>query len=90
MIINNVITLDDNTKYLLLDDTVLENIKYFYAVEVDNVSLEPLEHFVFLKESLDSKNICATIIDDVELCSALLIIFTNNLGLEMDKYSQNN
>lgn len=89
MKVDNVILLEDNKKYLLLDETILDNKKYFYAVEVTDAELEPTDNYIFLEESSNQQDVFVTQVDNQELISALLIIFTNNIGLEIDKLENN-
>ena len=84
MKIDNVITLEDNTKHLLLDTTEYEKDIYFYAVKL-NEKNEPTEDYSFLKQVAVNNKICVSKVTNEEVKAALFIIFMNNLGLEMDK-----
>lgn len=85
MKVDNVILLEDNKKYLLLDETELDNKKYFYAVEVTDDKLEPTDNFAFLEEKIANQKVYVSQVQNQDLITSLLIIFTNNVGLEIDK-----
>lgn len=90
MIVGNMILLEDDKKYLLLDETTLDNIKYFYAVQLNDEDFKPTENYKFLKQTNDEKSFYVTEVTDQETLSSLLIIFTNNLGLTIDKMTNQN
>ena len=39
---DTLITLDDNTEYALLDETIIEGTKYFFAVKLDTETKEKI------------------------------------------------
>lgn len=88
MKLDHVITLEDNKKYLLLDKTELDNKNYFYAVEVAEIDSEPTENYIFLEEIIENNEVYVEPVEDEETKAALLVIFMNNLGLELDKSNQ--
>lgn len=84
MKVNNIILLEDNQKYLLLDETIYEDKKYFYAVKVTDDTLQPTEKYKFLEQKQDIENVYVSEVKDEEIISALLVIFTNSLGLQIE------
>ncbi len=84
MKVNNIILLEDNQKYLLLDETIYADKKYFYAVKVTDDTLQPTEEYKFLEQKQDTENVYVSTVEDEETSSALLVIFTNSLGLQID------
>ena len=38
---DTIITLEDNTNYALLDETIIEGRKFFFAVKIDNYAIMP-------------------------------------------------
>lgn len=83
MMINDVIVLDDNKKYLLLDKTDYENYPYYYAVLLDDQE-KPTEKYSFVKEITENNETFVEEVTDNAIRSSLLVIFMNNLGLDID------
>ena len=75
---DTMITLDDNTNYILLDETVINEKKYFFAVKYDETTGNPTTDYeVFEEEIEDGESYMITLEDDA-LKQAILIDFTNN------------
>ena len=85
MKVDNVITLDNDKKYLLLDETKYENSKYYYAIEVDGDPLKPTENYAFLQEKKENDKYFIAEIEDDETKATLLVIFMNSIGLKIDE-----
>lgn len=75
---DTLITLDDNTEYALLDETTLDNKKYFFAIKVDNKTKEPTDEYEIFIEEKDNNDIYMDIITDDTLKESLMVEFTNN------------
>lgn len=73
----NIIVLDDDSKYMLLDETNIEEYKFFFAVKL-NENDEPTTQYEVFKEVLEEGEIYIDILDDSNYKQALLIDFTNN------------
>jgi len=73
-----IITLDNNNDYLLLDETVLDNKKYFFAVGVSKENESPNNEYVLIEEVQHDGKIFAKKVMDEELSKLLLTIFTAN------------
>lgn len=53
MKVDEIIDLENGTSYLLLLDSMINNIKYFLAVELDE-SEEPTKNYIVLKEIVEN------------------------------------
>ena len=75
---DTMITLDDDTKYVLLDETEIEGNKYFFAVKIDKETENPTtEYEVFLEEVEDGESYMSAL-EESPAKQAILIDFTNN------------
>ena len=75
MKINTVITLDDNTNCLLLEDITHENKKYFLAT-ILNEKNEPSKDSAIFEEIIDGQDIYDEKVENEELLGTLLRLFT--------------
>lgn len=55
MKVDEIIDLENGTSYLLLLDSLIDNIKYFLAVELDE-SEEPTKNYIVLKEIVEDND----------------------------------
>lgn len=75
---DTLVTLEDNTQYALLDETVIEGTKYFFAVKIDNNTGNPTtEYEVFMEEVEDGETYLSAL-EESEFKQTILIDFTNN------------
>ena len=72
-----IITLEDNTEYALMDESLVEGKKYFFAVKLDAKG-NPIKDFEVFEEYKDGKDIFMDVVEDENLKKALLVDFTNN------------
>ncbi len=72
-----IITLEDGIDYLLLDDTVLDNKKYFYAVALDK-NEEPTNDYKILAEFQEKNSFYVEEVEDKKMLELLITLFTNN------------
>ena len=72
-----IITLDDDTSYALLDETTLQDKKYFFAVKLDDKNNPTTSYEVFQEDYEDGEYYINTL-DESDYKQALLIDFTNN------------
>lgn len=75
---DTMITLDDNTTYVLLDESVIEDRKYFFAVKVDNETKNPTTEYEVFEEEIEDGDVYMTPLDEGPEKQAILIDFTNN------------
>ncbi len=81
----DVITLDDNKDYLILDTAELLGKKYLYTVEVDKDDM-PTTNYKYYEVTEDSDGISVEEVVDEKVLEAILNIFTiNYLSDSIDK-----
>ena len=73
-----IITLDDNSKYLLLMDTVQEGHKFFYANKLTDDDKTTSEYEYFEETTEDGDTFMEVILDD-EIREFLHTVFTTDL-----------
>lgn len=73
-----LITLDDNTEYALLDETTIDDTKYFFAVRIDPTTKNPTTEYEVFEEEVDGEEIYMNAIDESDFKQAILLDFTNN------------
>ncbi|MBQ7141063.1 MAG: hypothetical protein IJO32_06140 [Bacilli bacterium] len=78
MIVDTVIDLDNNKHYLLLDETMIEDKKYFFAVGVKEDLSSPTNEYVFIEEITKNGKLYAKEVKDKKISDFLLTIFTKN------------
>ena len=77
MNVEDIITLDDNREFLVLDIIDYEGSKYIYCVEVDEEE-NPKENFIFLKLGQDKDGEYVIEVKDDATINKILPIFTAN------------
>lgn len=77
MEINTIITLEDKSKYVLLDKIIKNKKKYFFAIKLDEVENPTTEYEIFELEK-SNKDTYMNIVDDKELRENIFLEFTNN------------
>lgn len=77
MKIDDIITLDDNLDYLVLDIVTLNQEKYLYCVEVDKEEL-PNANYKYLKEVEENNETYVEEVDDVNIKKTLTSMLTYN------------
>jgi nitrogen regulatory protein PII-like uncharacterized protein len=66
--VNEIITLHDNTKYVVLAETLYHDYKYYYLVEVAEDGEDIKDSFKIMKEKKDAdRTIIVTVTDESEL-----------------------
>lgn len=75
---DTMITLDDDTTYVLLDETEIEGKKYFFAVRVDNETKNPTTEYEVFEEEVEDGETYMNALDESPTKQAILIDFTNN------------
>ena len=68
----------DNTNYALLDETIIEGRKYFFAVKIDNKTQNPTTEYEVFEEEQEGEDIYMSALDESDFKQAILIDFTNN------------
>lgn len=78
MKVNDLITLNDNSNYLLLDEIIHDKDKYFFCVKVDEEKTKPINDYVFIKGDSINNQKSVTIIKDNSLIDVLYDIVLKN------------
>lgn len=74
----DLITLEDNEKYLLLMDTELEGKKFFYASMVDENN-NPTSEYEIFEEINEEDGTYMELVEDAEARELLINVFTTDL-----------
>ena len=76
--VNNLVTLDNNKSYVILDQVNVDNSIYCFITElIDNDS------FMIIKKETDNDNILFKLLNDDVLENKLKSIFASRLGIEI-------
>lgn len=78
MNIDTIITLSDNSKYLLLDKTSIDDKNYFYAVGVNDDLSSVVKEFIFIEEIKRENRTFIKKVEDQQIKEFLLTVFTKN------------
>lgn len=79
--VDKIVELSDNKSYIILEETILNNNKYYLGLRL-NKNNEPTNNYLFFEETINNNNIYLTPIEDENIKSVLLTSFTMNF-LEM-------
>ena len=74
---DTIITLEDNTEYALLDETIINGRKFFFGVLVDKEG-NPKNEYEIFEEEKDENDIYMNSLEDGKLKESILLGFTNN------------
>ena len=72
-----IITLDDNSEYALLDDTIINEKKYFFAVKVD-INKNPTTSYEVFVEVYEDGEYFIDVLDESDFKQSILLDFSNN------------
>ena len=75
--VDKIIELEDNSKYVILDEKELDNVKYYYGLML-NEKEEPTEKYLFFEEIKDNDDIYLLPVDNEQIKGLLLTAFTIN------------
>ena len=75
--VDKIVELENNKSYVLLDESILNDSKYYFALRL-NENEEPTNNYLFFEELKDDDNIFLSPILDDELKKILLTSFTIN------------
>ncbi len=88
MIVDSVITLENDVNCLLLEKVEYENNNYFMAV-VLNEEEEPSDEYVIFKEIIENNENYVEKVEDAELFSSLIQLFTTKIDEFVDSLPNN-
>ena len=79
MNIEDIITLDDNKEYLILDIIELNKERFLYCVEIDEEEM-PKQEYKYLKEIIENGEVFTEEVKDKDLLEALTaLVLADNL-----------
>lgn len=88
MKVDSVITLENDVNCLLLEKVEYENNNYFMAV-VLNEEEEPSDEYVIFKEIIENNENYVEKVEDAELFSLLIQLFTTKVDEFVDSLPNN-
>ena len=75
--VDKIVELENNKCYVILDETLLNNVKYYFGLRLNNKE-EPTNNYLFFEESKEGVNTFLTPIEDENMKGLLLTSFTVN------------
>ena len=87
---NTMITLEDNTTYVLIDETEYEGKKYFFAIRIENETNNPTTDYEVFEEEIENNEVYMNTLEDSPLKQTILINFTNSYMKELNKETDEN
>lgn len=75
--VDKIITLDNDKKYVILDETILEKKQYYFGLRLDG-NEEPTNNYLFFQEYKEDDNTFLVPINDKNMKGLLLTAFTIN------------
>ena len=81
MSVDEIITLEDNSEYVLLSESIRDGFKYFLASQLINSA--PSDNYVIFKEIKVNNELSVEIVHDVKLQDLLIEDYE-------DKFDENN
>ncbi len=76
--VNKIIELNNNQKYVLLEDTFFEDTKYYLGLRLDKND-EPTNNYLFFEEFITDDDVFLLPIDKSNMKGMLLTAFTLDL-----------
>ena len=75
--VDKIVELENNKNYVLLDETLLGNTKYYFGLRL-NEKEEPTNNYLFFEESKEGSDTFLTPMFDENVKGLLLTAFTVN------------
>jgi len=75
--VDDLVTIGENEKYLLLDKASLDDKDYYYIVQIDDNS-QPTDYYTIIEEKNDGEDTFIKKVTDDKLFAKLMAIFVNN------------
>lgn len=75
--VDKIVELENNKRYAILDETLLENTKYYFGLRL-NEKEEPTNNYLFFEEYKEDNDIFLTPIENENMKGLLLTAFTVN------------
>ncbi len=77
MNVDDIITLEDNVEYMVLDTALFNNDKYLYCVEIDENEM-PKEEYKYFKEIDENGNLFTEEVEDEDIIEGISALFALN------------
>jgi len=75
--VDKIVTLDDNNKYVILDEKQLDQNKYYFGLKLD-AKEEPTNVYLFFEEIVDNGELFLNPVVEDNVKGILLTVFTAN------------
>lgn len=75
--VDKIVELENNKNYVILDETLLNNVKYYFGLRL-NEKEEPTNNYLFFEESMEGSDTFLTPVEDEDMKGLLLTAFTVN------------
>ena len=75
---DTIITLDDDTKSALLDETEIDGTNYFFGVKLDNETENPTTEYEIFEEEIEDGDTYMSALEESDFKQSVLVNFTNN------------
>lgn len=75
--VDKIVELENEKKYLVLDEKNVNNINYYYGLRLDK-NEEPTNNYLFFKEIKDGDDVYLLPVEDENIKGILLTTFTIN------------
>lgn len=75
--VDNIVELENNKKYVLLDNKVLDNTNYYFGLRLDDKE-EPTNNYLFFEETKDGEDIYLAPVEEEKIKKLLITAFTVN------------
>ena len=75
--VDKIVELENNKSYVILAETLLNNVKYYFGLRLDEKE-EPTNNYLFFEEFKEEEDTFLTPIEDENMKGLLLTAFTVN------------
>ena len=75
--VDKIVELENNNSYVLLDETLLNNIKYYFGLRLDE-NEEPTNNYLFFEETKEGNDTFLAPVEDEDEKKLLVTAFTVN------------
>lgn len=75
--VDKIVLLENNKSYVILDETLLGNVKYYFGLRL-NEKEDPTNNYLFFEEYKDGNDTFLTPIENENVKGLLLTAFTVN------------
>ena len=75
--LDKIVELENNNSYVLLDETLLNNIKYYFGLRWDE-NEEPTNNYLFFEETKEGNDTFLAPVEDEDEKKLLVTAFTVN------------